>query len=195
MLLECITQPLHRRFSCSLNERAPQGAVFPTNTKASSPKTCVTLEQPRSRAEPRQCANLSHAHVRLKLQLNVRGSMRRNSRESHLCLICTCERGCLLLPSKKYDVYLTFTRMLVVRAQKFFLASSFIFHGVFFVSYMHTYIDGIINVLTNAVFIISEVHSTMTMFVRSQSFISPPSFMFVGAEVSEVCEWPEQEEF
>ena len=29
---------------------------------------------------------------------------------------------------------------------------------------------------------------TMTMFVGSKSFISLPSFMFVGATVSEICE-------
>ena len=35
---------------------------------------------------------------------------------------------------------------------------------------------------------------TMTMFVRSQSFISLPSFM-LGAAVSEICEWNQNKEF
>ena len=34
----------------------------------------------------------------------------------------------------------------------------------------------------------------MPMFVRSQSFISLPSFMFVSAVVSEICESKEKEE-
>ena len=33
----------------------------------------------------------------------------------------------------------------------------------------------------------------MPMFVGSQSFISLPSFMFVGAVVSEICESKEKE--
>ena len=33
----------------------------------------------------------------------------------------------------------------------------------------------------------------MPMFVRSQSFISLPSFMFVSAVVSEICESKEKE--
>ena len=33
----------------------------------------------------------------------------------------------------------------------------------------------------------------MTMFVGSQSFISLPSFMFVSAVVSEICESKEKE--
>ena len=35
---------------------------------------------------------------------------------------------------------------------------------------------------------------TMIVFVESQSFISLPSFMFVGDVVSEICEWNQQEQ-
>ena len=51
-----------------------------------------------------------------------------------------------------------------------------------------TYMYAIINALADIVFrkdIFVYIILTMTMFVRSQSFIALPSFMFVGAAVSE----------
>ena len=53
----------------------------------------------------------------------------------------------------------------------------------------HTYANQ--NVLAETLFskkCIVYITLTMTMFVRSQSFISLPSFMFVGAAVSEIRE-------
>ena len=110
---------------------------------------------------------------------------------SSSCLIHTCERGCLLIFSKKYDVYRTFTRMLAVRAQKLTHISSFVFHCRFLCQlHAHTYANQ--NVLAETVFCCFPrnvyIILTMPMFVGSQNFISTPSFMFVGDAVSEICE-------
>ena len=66
---------------------------------------------------------------------------------------------------------------------KFRLAQSFLCQ-------LHAHTYAIQNVLAEAVFVVfREIRClTMTMFVKSQSFISLPSFMFVSATVSEICE-------
>ena len=62
----------------------------------------------------------------------------------------------------------------------------------FFVSYMHIHIPFIMSCLRLFVVIFQEmncVHTfNVTLFGRSQSFISPPSFVFVSAAVSETRE-------
>ena len=60
---------------------------------------------------------------------------------------------------------------------------------VFFVSYMHVHAPFIMYCLTLFVVVFQEMNClNMTLFVRSQSFISLPSFMFVSAAVSELRE-------
>ena len=53
---------------------------------------------------------------------------------------------------------------------------------VFFVSYMHVLLE-----VVCCCFSRKNILLNMTMFVRSQSFISVPSFMFVSALVGEIC--------
>ena len=55
----------------------------------------------------------------------------------------------------------------------------------FLVSYMHVHVPFIMRL-----FVVFQVMNClhMTLFVGSQSFISPPSFMFVSAAVSEIRE-------
>ena len=65
----------------------------------------------------------------------------------------------------------------------------------FFVSYMHNTCP-LYNVLLEVVcccFPRNNILLNMPMFVGSQSFISLPSFMFVSAVVSEICESKEKE--
>ena len=47
---------------------------------------------------------------------------------SSSCLIYACERGCVLIFFKKYNVYRTFTRILAARAEKLTYISSFVFY-------------------------------------------------------------------
>ena len=90
--------------------------------------------------------------------------------------------------SKKYDVYRTFTRMLAVRAYikfRFSLSLS--------LSATCTYICQSKCIGRDCFLLFSEecivyIILTMSVFIGSQSFISIPSFMFVGAAVSEICE-------
>ena len=61
---------------------------------------------------------------------------------------------------------------------------------VFFVS-LHARTCPLYNVLLNVVcccFPRNDIFLNMTLFVGSQSFISLPSFMFVSAAVSDLCE-------
>ena len=57
---------------------------------------------------------------------------------------------------------------------------------LFFVSYMHIHMP--FKMYWLRLFSEKYIILTMTMFVGSKSFISLPSFMFVGATVSEICE-------
>ena len=73
--------------------------------------------------------------------------------------------------------------MLVARAWKFIHASSFVFHSVNLCQlHAPTYF-----VFAEAVFVVFHIILTMAIFVGSQSFISPPCFVFVSAAVSEIC--------
>ena len=56
----------------------------------------------------------------------------------------------------------------------------------FFVSYMHIHVPFIM--YCSMLFSKKLILLNMTLFVRSQSFIFPPSFMFVSAAVSEIRE-------
>ena len=60
----------------------------------------------------------------------------------------------------------------------------------FFVSYMHVHIPFITYCSRLFVVVFQEMNclDTFTLFVGSQSYISPPSFMFVSAAVSEIHE-------
>ena len=62
--------------------------------------------------------------------------------------------------------------------------SSFVFHSVFLCQ-LHVHTCPLYNVLLEAVCCCFVLNMT---FVGSQSFISLPSFMFVSAAVSEICE-------
>ena len=60
-----------------------------------------------------------------------------------------------------------------------------------FVSYMHIHVDPFITYclrLFVCCFPRNELFTNMMLFIGSQSFIVLPSFMFVNAAVSEICE-------
>ena len=65
----------------------------------------------------------------------------------------------------------------------------------FFISYMHIHAPFIMYCLRLFVVVFQEINCllNMPMFVGSQSFISLPSFMFVSAVVSEICELKKKE--
>ena len=81
--------------------------------------------------------------------------------------------------------------MLVVRAyiSMYQVLSSTVF---FFVSYMHNTCPFIMYCSRLFVVVFQDILLNMPMFVGSQSFISLPSFMFVSAVVSEICESKEK---
>ena len=59
----------------------------------------------------------------------------------------------------------------------------------FFVSYIHIHVPFITYCSRLFVVVFQEMDClNMTLFVGSQSYISPPSFMFVSAAVSEIRE-------
>ena len=65
----------------------------------------------------------------------------------------------------------------------------------FFISYLHIHAPFIMYCLRLFVVVFQEINClNMPMFVRSQSFISLPSFMFVSAVVSEIRELKEKKE-
>ena len=73
--------------------------------------------------------------------------------------------------------------------------SSFIFYSVF-LSQLHTQ-SYIYAIRANAIFWLFSkkyIILTMMMLVRSQSSVSLPSFMFVGAAVSEIRKWNQNKE-
>ena len=80
--------------------------------------------------------------------------------------------------------------MMVARALQFIHVSSFVFYSVLFVSYKHIHVPFITycSRLFVVVFRIFYILLNMMLFVGSQSYISPPSFMFVSAVVSEIHE-------
>ena len=65
----------------------------------------------------------------------------------------------------------------------------------FFISCMHIHAPFIMYCSRLVVVVFQEINClNMPMFVGSQSFISLPSFMFVSAVVSEICELKEKKE-
>ena len=58
----------------------------------------------------------------------------------------------------------------------------------FFVSYMHIHVPFITYCSRLFVAVFQEILLNMTLFIGSQSYISPPSFMFASAPVSEIHE-------
>ena len=84
--------------------------------------------------------------------------------------------------------------MLVVRASKCIHVLSFVFHSVFLCQ-LHAHTCPLYNVLLEVFVVFQKINCLhMPISVRSQSFISLPSFMFVSAVVSEIRELKKEKE-
>ena len=106
---------------------------------------------------------------------------------SHYCLVCTCHAAKVEMASSDINNYKYFHYDAGCRGIEIHQVSSpTVF---FFVSYMHIHVPFIMYCSGLFVVAFREMNCLhMALFVGSQSYISPPSFMFVSAVVSEIRE-------
>ena len=90
----------------------------------------------------------------------------------------TCERGCLLKKYMNFHLDAGCQGIEIYTCIKFHLQ-------------LHAHTCPIYNVVLEVgccCFPRNDIVLNLTLFIGSQNFISPPSFTFVGAVVSEICE-------